>query len=687
MSGISSGIGLISGIDMAGLIDQLMAIERRPIDNLEGRVQAIDVQRTAFLELSAQLLAINNSILGFGRSSFFRQFSSTSTNESVLTASAGEDAVAGSHTFRVRSLVSSHSLISRGFADADTTPVGTGRLTFEVGHGKVNASTRLEMLRGGMGVGRGVITITDRGGASADIDLTTAVTVDDVLDAVNSNTTINVRASVTGLASNGASGDRIVIEDLTGDTGNLIVADKNEGTTASDLGIARSAAVDRIDGADLIRLSSSIPLSMLNDGNGVSRFAAGPDLKFSTALGDFDVSLTNNLARQLDTDLRVLDSGNGVRLGTIRVTDRSGASADIDLSNALTVRDVLSVLNAADVGISATVVQANDDSYFQILDTSSPSGDQAKLTIEDVTGFAAADLGIAGETEAESIQGHDIYRIETIGDVINAINFAPGNSSFVTASISADGNGIILQALGMDETGMDNRLTVTTGVIEGAVSTAARDLGLLGAVDVTTYESPHVIAGLNTVLLQSLNGGSGIERGEISLTDRAGQTTTIDLSNAWTLQDVIDLIHLDDTTSLVASVNAVGNGIVLRDESGAADPLIVEDVSGSAAADLGIAGTFSQEEGDTVNGGNLQLQYISRQTLLADLNAGRGVAAGTFSITDSTGAMHSVSIDSLFTTVGNVIDRINAIESDTLEARINDTGDGIVVVDPKGGSF
>jgi len=690
MSGISSSIGLISGIDVAGLIDQLMAIERQPIDNLGQRVSAIDVQRTAFLELSAQLLAIQNSITGMGSDSFFRAFSSSSSDEGVLTATAGESAVEGSYTFRVRSLVSSHSMISRGFANADNTPIGIGTMTFEVGRGRVDPGTRLDTLRGGAGVGRGVVTIADRSGGSADIDLTTAVTVDDVLDAINSNTAINVRASVTGVASNGAAGDRIVIEDLSGGAGSLTIADARSGTLAADLGIAVSAATDRVDGVDLVRLSTSTALSVLNDGNGVGRFASGPDLKFSTALGNFDVSLSNNLTLNLDTDLRVLNSGNGVRLGVIRVTDRSGASAEIDLTDAVTVRDVMDTLNAADVAVSATVLTANERSYFQILDESGVEGDSAdNLLIEDVTGFVAADLGIAGETEENSIQGHDVYRIETIGDVINVINYAQGNNDFVRASISADGNGIVLQAAGRGDTGIEsNTVTVTAGVLNGMESAAARDLGLLGAIDVETYESRHLVAGLNTVLLQSLDGGRGVDRGQIQLTDRAGQTATVDLSNARTLQDVIDLINADDATSLVASVNDVGNGITIHDESAGSGSLIIEDLAGTSAADLGIAGNFDTDVGETINGGNLQLQYISRQTLLSELNGGRGVAEGTFRITDSTGAVHVVTIDSIATTVGGIIDRINAaIGTDTLEARINDTGDGIVIVDTGGGTL
>ena len=685
MSGISSGIGLISGINTASLIDQLIAIERRPVENLRARVSSIEVQRTAFLELSAQLLALQNSAISFGRSSFFRQFSAASTDEGVLTATAGETAAPGSYSFRVRSLVTNHSLVSRGFANVDTTPVGVGTLTFEVGNGRVNPGTRLETLHGGVGIRRGTVTITDRSGASAEIDLTTALTIDDVLRAINSDTTVNVRATVTGMASNGAAGDRIVVEDLSGGAGDLIIEDGVGGFTASDLGIAASLAGSRIDGADLVRLSSSTPLSVLNDGNGVGRFRVDSDLEFSTALGDFTVSLSDNLVHQPQTDLRALNGGNGVRLGTIRITDRSGQAAEINLSGTRTVQDVIDTINAADVAVSASVYGSNGVSVLQIIDTSNTPDNvehPPTLIIEDVAGFAAADLGIAGESEGTSLESRGIYRIETIGDVINAINFAQGNNSFVEASISEDGNGLVLRAVGIG-----NTVTVTAGVdADGRASTAAHDLGLLEADSVTTFETRHLIAGLNTVLLSTLNGGTGVRPGEVSLTDRTGQAATIDFTAAQTLQDVVDLINLDDTISLVASINGAGNGIVLHDQSGATGSIVIEDVSGATAADLGIAGTFTTEDGESISSGNLQLQYIARQTLLSDLNGGRGVTSGTFRVTDSAGAVHTVVLSDTAKTVGDVIDTINRLTSDTIEARVNDNGDGIVVVDTSGGA-
>ena len=685
MSGISSGIGLISGIDTASLIDQLIAIERVPIDTLELRVELLDIQRAAFLQLSAQLLGMQNSALAFSKPSFFRQFSAVSTDDSILTATAGATAVSGSITFRVRSLVSTHSVISRGFSDKDSTPIGTGTLTIEVGHGKVNASTELDALNGGGGIRRGTITITDRSGASADIDLRTAITIADVLDAINSDSTIKVHASVTSIEVNGATGDRLVIEDLSGGEGALTVADQDGGGTAADLGIAASVSADRIDGQDIIRLSTATSLALLNDGNGVGKLFSGTDLTFSTSEGDFDVSLSSLLVGREDTDLRVLNSGNGVRLGVMSITDRSGKSAEIDLTGATTVRDILDAINAADVSVTATVFGIGDASFFLISDESGVTGEGAKdLVIEDISGFTAADLGIAGSFDSESVQGKSIYRIATIGDLLNVINFASGNNSLIEASISSDGNGITLQALAPGST-----VTVTGGT-DG--STSAADLGLLDATfsEGSAFVSRHLIAGLDTVLLHSLNGGSGIGLGSVLLTDRSGSTTTIDFAGAQTLKEVIDLINADSSTGFVASVNQAGNGIALTDESGGAGSLAIEDVTGTLAANLGIAVTDdvgSPFVGNVVNGGNAQLQWVSPQTLLADLNAGQGVRSGEIKITDSEGAVYVVSLDAGFTTVGDVLQRINSVTPDTIVARINDTGDGIVVVDSSGGEL
>ena len=699
MSGISTGVGLISGINTAQLIEQLMAIEARPVTMLQARGKALDAQRAAYLSISAQILAVQNAASKFKKISFFRQFASKSSDENIISAVAGESAAVGSTTLRVHSLVTSHAMASRGFADADRTPIGIGTIRLESGAARVDRSTDLDELNGGRGVRRGTITITDRSGQSADIDLSMAFTVSDVLEAINSNTKINVRAYVTGIASNGAQGDRIVIEDQSGGAGSLVVADKNGGFTAKDLGIAANVSASRIDGTDIYRLSESTLISALNDGNGVDRLAqgsGGSDFGINTSLGYFDVSLSevmNDL-----TSVQALNAGNGVRLGIVRVTDRSGASAEVDLSQATTVGDIHAILSSTSLNI--TVNYSN--SKFVFTDTTVPPPATMPLTsnspdtpvapqpelknfkIEDVTGFAAADLGIAQDLDGASIQGSEVYRMNSVGDVVRAINLAVGNNNYVEASISADGAGITLRALGEGTTAN----IIPGRDAAGNFSQSIHDLGLADATFSSGQEftTRPLIGGLNTVLLKSLDGGAGATSGVVSFTDSAGQTAQIDFTSAKTLQDVIDLINADATLAISASINAVGNGILLNNESNATGAISIQDVTGSLAAGLGIAGQFDAATTTEISGGNLQKQYISRQTTLASLNGGSGINPGTMRITASNGAIYDVDLDSDYKSVGQIIDHINSVTPDTIEAKINATGDGIIITDTSTGT-
>ena len=668
MGTISTGTGLISGLPISDIIDKLMAIESRPVDQLKTRVETLTSQRAAFMELAARLTAMKNAVARFDQPSYFRSAKAVSSNPDVLTATAAEGTVPGTYTFRVRSLVSNHQIISRGMADRDQTPVGAGTITIELGKGAVNPTTSLAMLNDQKGVQRGTIRITDRSGRTADIDLTAAFTVNDVLDAINSRTDIGVRAAVRG--------DGLVLTDTSGGTGALTVADLAGRTTAADLGIAGSVSGNELVGEAVLRLGEGTALAVLNDGNGVRR-AGTLKSDFRVQLGDgsaFEVELSGAL--KFTTRLEELNAGNGVRLGTIRITNRAGRSAEVDLAGSVTVGDVVTRINATGL-VSASV--NNSKSKLMIADSSVAQGQQAasNLIIEDVTGFAAQDLGIAGNVADVRIDGNTIYRVRTVGDVLRAINYAEGNEGKLRASLSADGTGIVLS----DQSGGAGELVLTA--LNG--SKAAEDLGIL---DARTGEvtSKRVLAGLNTVLLKSLNGGRGVREGTIQITAGDGTITQIDLSGVETVQGVLDLINSTTETSKVrAGLSSSGLGIVISDLSGGAGLLKIEDVGGGfAAADLHIATDGAARQ---AGGGNLQLRYIGENTALSSLNAGRGVAVGKFRITNSAGRASVIELDAnVDKTVRDVLDRINRTPDAGVVARINDTGDGILLEDTAGGT-
>ena len=89
---------------------------------------------------------------------------------------------------------------------------------------------------------------------------------------------------------------------------------------------------------------------------------------------------------------------------------------------------------------------------------------------------------------------------------------------------------------------------------------------------------------------------------------------------------------------------------------------------------------------DEIRGSSLARQTISRNTLLDSYNGGRGVSGGSFLITDSAGSSGSINLATLQAeTIGDVIDAINGLTIG-VDARINDAGDGIVLIDTAGGA-
>jgi flagellar hook-associated protein 2 len=264
----------------------------------------------------------------------------------------------------------------------------------------------------------------------------------------------------------------------------------------------------------------------------------------------------------------------------------------------------------------------------------------------------------------------DLGTAETIGDVLAALNTA--NPAKLQAAISADGDRLEL-----------TDLTSGSGsfaVASAAGSTAADDLGLTNPTLAGGVTGRRLQAGLKTTLLASLNGGKGLgSLGTLQLTDRAGDTATVDLLDAETIDDVLAAINAAGV-GIRATLNTARSGIELTDTSGGSKGnfIVASGDESNTAEKLGIA--VNADVGQ-VDSRSLARQTVSRSTRLADF-AG-GVSLGSFRIRDSSGKEAAIRLnnpDGPITTVGGVIDAINALDI-AVEARLNDRGDGILLVD------
>ena len=319
MGQITSGIGLVSGIDIASLVDQIMSLEARPKNLVVQQNAVLSAQQVAFQEISAKLLVLKLTASRIASTGTFDATNASSTNEAILTATSSSATVPGTYSFIVDRLVSTQQLISSGFQDRDITPVGAGTLSFEFGDGRLDSDTELARLNGGLGITRGDIRVTDRSGASAVVDLSRALTANDVLDAINNTGGVDVTASIDG--------DHFVLTDNTGlGVQNLSVADVGGTGTATALGLTGSIAGATLTGSDVNTVGRDTRLTMLNDGNGVRMLSAQSDLEVTRQDGtSFEVALGGSA-----TLGDVIDKINAASGGTVVRCHKCNAENDTD---------------------------------------------------------------------------------------------------------------------------------------------------------------------------------------------------------------------------------------------------------------------------------------------------------------------------------------------------------------------
>lgn len=595
MGTITSGIGLISGINTADIIDKLMQLEQAPKNLLQSRIDKITSQKTAYTSIQTKLASLRLSAQALKKIGTFNNAAATSGNENILTATAASGATVGSYQFQVARLVTTQQSVSAGFADFDKSPVGAGSITIEMGGGELRAPVALANLNGGAGVQRGSFRITDRSGQSAVIDTSDAVTLDDVVKKINSALDVNIKAEV--------STDGLTLTDLTGGTGALTIQDLAGGSAAADLGIAQSVSASTLTGTSINKLGRGTALALLNDGRGVNTAAQGTDFTVTTASGtSYDVSLkgiktVGQLLDKLNTlapsDFHAAISSDGKGL---QLVDTSGGSGTLNITPGASSA-------ASDLGLTGAAIN-------NTLTGSPLLSGLNTVSLASLRGGSGISLGqVAFTNRAGASTTLDFTGAKSVQDILDTINNSGLN---LQASLKDSLNGIQI----VDQSGGSGNLTIAD-----TDSTTAQELGIAGSYDLASQS----VQGANmqrqwvtrNTRLSTYNGGKGVSPGTFSITNAQGSSATIDLSNAadMTIGDVIDAINARGI-GVTASINANGDGIMLSDTTGGSGKLKVQDVSGTAAANMRIAGTAE----DTTIDGSFEVSIdISDTDTLADV--------------------------------------------------------------------
>jgi len=704
MSGITSGVGLVSGINSAQLIEQLLSLEGRGKIPIQRRLAAIQQSKTALLDVNARLLNLKNAASSLRIGKTFQTMSAVSGDDSVLTATASSATPPGTYNFTVGRLISTSQLLSRGYASKTSSPLGLEALSFEWGDASLEHDVALADLRGGQGVTRGAIKFTDRLAHTATVDLSTAVTMSDVVDQINAAEGLDLTASIEN--------ERLVIKDSSGGTSSLKIEDVGSGAIAADLGIAGTYAANTVTGVQINQIGVNTGLASFNDATGVFIRDGVADFRLRVDGTTYDISLgRKDEPITASTKLSDLNNGAGVRINTTDADDftvvtSTGLSVGVNLGSIVvsgevqdpavtTVGEMLARVNAeldATLGAGEVVLTLETDgTRFVLTDRMGGPASPKVLATGPNSDRTAKDLGIyTGTTDVGSnvITGTIIRnkvatpRAATLQDVIDRMKAQTADK--VTASVNASGTGLALSVA----TG--STIEVLAGTTDGSsFGTAvgertARDLGIFGLSGTTSVTGTRVAAAVGTVRTASLRGGSGLGGPtSITITDRSGSAFTF---NDFAAHDTVDsLLRAINAAAAAAGVDVEldvaesGRSIAALDSSGGTGFMTF---AGDGAAALRLPGAIGAS---SVRGSDLERRHLTLGSTLAGLNFGKGVGVGTFRITDSTGASSVVDVGTDAVTVYDVISEINS-RGLLVEARINSDGDGITLFDTNTGS-
>ena len=133
--------GLASNMDTQGIIDKLIAAERRQIKPIEIRKERKYLEIDAWKQIEARLSKIRDLAETITKNSLWEGKLVTSSHPEIVDAVATSGAKIGKHTLIVDKLALNHQIVSQNYADKQAL-IGTGVVRFILGEGENSEEIR-----------------------------------------------------------------------------------------------------------------------------------------------------------------------------------------------------------------------------------------------------------------------------------------------------------------------------------------------------------------------------------------------------------------------------------------------------------------------------------------------------------------------------------------------------------------
>lgn len=205
--------GIASGIDFNNVIDQLMALERRPINQMKEKQQLLSWKKEAWSGINSALSNLNKSVETLLKSSTMLARITSTTDDEKATATATSEAATGTYTLTINNIATS-TILTGGDSSLD---IGIGgKIDADKAVSSSSSKFGTNITAGTFTVNGVIFTLSDNDSDSIVDKLTIAgithefthsggggLTLNDIITAFNYNDGTDNVPSVVGLSTAG----------------------------------------------------------------------------------------------------------------------------------------------------------------------------------------------------------------------------------------------------------------------------------------------------------------------------------------------------------------------------------------------------------------------------------------------------------------------------------------------------
>jgi flagellar hook-associated protein 2 len=125
--------GLGGGLDVQGIVEQILFVESEPIRQIESKISQFQTKVDAYNSLNSKVSALLSQLESLNNPESFAARSVTSSNTDILSASASSEAAPGNYQVQVNRLALFDSFASDTSFSSSNAAIGTGSFDLTVG--------------------------------------------------------------------------------------------------------------------------------------------------------------------------------------------------------------------------------------------------------------------------------------------------------------------------------------------------------------------------------------------------------------------------------------------------------------------------------------------------------------------------------------------------------------------------